>query len=194
MSTKGIPMTDNLYFLFLDEIYTPNLNEFRKYSKVKIETDKYHHHFGIAGVILAASHLERLNFRSRKMKKKFYPDKEILIFHYSDILNNKRKRNSFITSLTDLVKDTDFKYSCVFIDKHELIKKYGTFDNSGKIILDLFIVPKSLNYIGTQLADLVIYPTYDGVVSAHNVRTDHFVSYEKTLKTKLLKEGVTVIP
>lgn len=281
-------MTDSLYFLFLDEIYTANLNEFRKYSKEKIETDQYHHHFGIAGVIMAASHLEKLSFRSRRIKKKFYSDKETLIFHYNDILNTKeefsnlkldvKKHRAFITSLVSLVQDTEFKYSCVFIDKHELIKKYGIFDSSGevneikkigsnlfpkshfidynlyllclkkimadfflfitnrairargivvaeargkredaelreafhkihcdgisnispielrKIILDLFIVPKTLNYIGTQLADLVIYPTYDSEVSFHNVRNDHFIPFEKVLRRKLLKNGIIVIP
>lgn len=281
-------MTDNLYFLFLDEIYTANLNEFRKYSKEKIMTDQYHHHFGIAGVILAASHLEKLSFRSRRIKKKFYSKKEVLIFHYIDILNTKKafsdlkinikKRNSFIASLVSLVRDTEFKYSCVFIDRHELIKKYGIFNEAGKIIkikkigsnlfpkspfidynlyllclkrlmadfflfitnkkirargiivaeargeredselreafhkiycngissfspvelrkiiIDLFIVPKSLNYIGTQLADLLLYPTYDSAVFAHKPRGDHFISYEKILKKKLLKGGVSVIP
>lgn len=281
-------MTDSLYFLFLDEIYTANLNEFRKYSKEKIKTDQYHHHFGIAGIIMAASHLEKLSFRSRRIKKKFYLSKETLIFHYNDILNTKeefsdlkldmKKQRAFIASLVSLVRDTEFKYSCVFIDKHELIKKYGIFDSSGevvkikkigsnlfpksqfidynlyllclkkimadfflfitsraisargivvaeargkredaelreafhkihcdgisnispielrKIILDLFIVPKTLNYIGTQLADLVIYPTYDSVVLSHNVRNDHFIPFEKTLEMKLLKNGVIVIP
>lgn len=281
-------MVDNLYFLFLDEIYTPNLNDFLKLSKDEIFNHEHHRHFGISGVIVAASSLDNLNFISRRIKNKFYPAKKALIFHYNDILNTKdnfsdlklipKKKNSLTTSISSFVKNTDFKYTCVFIDKHELIKKYGIFDKQNRvvrikkigsnlfprssvvdynlyllclkkvlecffrfitdrkirargiivaeargeredfelreafhkincygisnispkelrrIILDLFVVPKRLNYLGTQLADLVLYPTYDGVVPNHSIRDDHFISYEKILSTKLLNKTVVIVP
>lgn len=281
-------MVDNFYFLFLDEIYSPNLNEFLKFSKKEIFERPNHLHFGISGVIIPASGLSDLNFKSRRIKNKYYPQQKTLIFHYVDILNNKwvfsdlklntKKKKAFTESLSSFVKNSDFKYSGVFIDKHELVKKYGIFDKTGrlvkikkigsnlfpkspildynlyllclkkilehfftfitnrkikargivvaeargeredtelreafhkihcygiskivptelrKIILDLFIVPKSQNYIGTQLADLVIYPTYDGAVPAHNTRDDHFISYEKILKKKLVNKAVNIIP
>jgi len=198
---------------------------------------------------------------------------------FSDLAVNKSKKKAFTDSLNSLIGSTEFKYDCVFIDKHELIKKYGIFDKSGKvikiakigsnlfpcspvldynlyllclrkiiesffsflsnkkypargilvaeargeredtelreafrkiyyngvskikptdlrgIILDLLIVPKKQNYIGTQLADLVLYPTYDGTIPNHNVRNDHFIPFDRILKKKLFsKKGVTLIP
>ncbi|MBL7036577.1 hypothetical protein ISR94_01840 [Candidatus Microgenomates bacterium] len=61
-------------------------------------------------------------------------------------------------------------------------------------ILDLFIVPKKQDYLGTQIADMVLYPTYDAVVSDHNSRSDHFISFERDLKNKLLSKNVNLIP
>lgn len=279
---------DNFYFLFLDEIYTPNLNEFLKFSQKEILEREKHLHFGISGVIISSSGLSDLNFKSRRIKIKYYPRQKTLIFHYIDILNNKdsfsdlklnpKKKKALADSLSEFIKNNKLKYSAVFIDKHDLIKKYGIFDKSGrvikinkigsnlfpkspikdynlyllclkkiiehffvfitnrkikargiiiaeargeredtelreafhkihcygiskiqptelrKIVLDLFIVPKSQNYIGTQLADLVLYPTYDGAVPIHNVRNDHFISYEKILKKKLINKDVDIIP
>jgi len=283
-----VKVVDNFYFLFLDEIYTPNLNEFLKFSEREIFERPNHLHFGISGVIIPASGLSDLNFKSRRIKNKYYPKQKSLIFHYIDILNNRdcfsdlklnqKKKKAFTESLSSFVKGSDFKYSCVFVDKHELVKKYGVFDKTGrlvkvkrigsnlfpksqiidynlyllclkkileyfftfitnrnleargivvaeargeredaelreafhkihcygiskivstelrKIILDLFIVPKSQNYIGTQLADLVLYSTYDSAVSAHNIRNDHFISYEKILKKKLVNKTINIIP
>lgn len=281
-------MVDNFYFLFLDEIYSPNLNEFLKFSKKDIFERENHLHFGISGVIIPASGLSDLNFKSRRIKIKYYPKQKTLIFHYIDILNNKdsfsdlklnpKKKKAFTDSLSGFIKNNEFKYSAVFIDKHDLVKKYGIFDKSNrvvkikkigsnlfpkspikdynlyllclkkiiecffifitnrkikargiiiaeargeredtelreafhkihcygiskiiptelrKIILDLFIVPKSQNYIGTQLADLVLYPTYDGAVPIHNIRNDHFISYEKILRKKLVNKEIDIIP
>lgn len=281
-------MFDNFYFLFLDEIYSPNLNEFLKFSKEEIFERENHLHFGISGVIIPASGLSDLNFKSRRIKIKYYSKQKTLIFHYIDILNNKdsfsdlrldaKKKKAFTDSLSEFIKNNEFKYSAVFIDKHDLIKKYGIFDKSGKavkikkigsnlfpkssikdynlyllclkkiiehffifitnrkikargiiiaeargeredtelreafhkihcygiskiqpaelrkMVLDLFIVPKSQNYIGTQLADLVLYPTYDGTVPTHNIRNDHFISYEKVLKKKLINKKIDIIP
>jgi len=285
---QGREMVDNFYFLFLDEIYSPNLNEFLKFSEKEIFERKNHLHFGISGVIIPASYLSDLNFKSRRIKNKYYPKRKSLIFHYIDILNNRdcfsdlnldqKKKKAFTDSLSGFIKNSDFKYSCVFIDKHELVEKYGIFDKADKlikikkigsnlfpksqilnynlyllclkktleyffkfitnrnlrargiviaeargeredtelreafhkihcygiskitptelrkIILDLFIVPKSQNYIGTQLADLVLYPTYDGAVPIHNIRNDHFISYEKILRRKLVNKGIDIIP
>lgn len=281
-------MTDNLYFLFLDEIYSPNLNDLLKLKKKEIFSHPNHKHFGISGAIISAAHLNDLNLKARRIKNKYYPDNENIIFHYVDILHgrdsfsdlygNEKKKISFGQSLSSLIKDLDFKYQCVFIDKHELLKKFGVYDQEEKlirirkigsnmfpkspaldynlyllclksmlefffkflvnrriqargivineargeredtelreafnkiningissispkefrkIILDLFIVPKRQNYIGTQLADLILYSTYDGTVSYHSPRKDHFISFEKLLKSKLLNKGIYIIP
>ncbi|MBL7036578.1 hypothetical protein ISR94_01845 [Candidatus Microgenomates bacterium] len=82
-------MTDNLYFMFLDEIYAPNLNEMLKFSKEDIFTKEKHFHFGISGVIVPSSGLYDLISRSERIKKKYYPKKNNLIFHYVDILNTR---------------------------------------------------------------------------------------------------------
>lgn len=280
-------MVDNLYFLFLDEIYAPNLNDMLKFSKEEIYNRPNHLHFGISGVITTASGLKDFMLRSERIKEKFYPKIPNLIFHYVDILNRKqeysdlllnpKKDIAFKASLKSFVKDSDFRFDYVFIDKHELIKKHGIFDRGvvvkmqkigsnlfpksqvhdynlyllclrkmienfylfltnkkipargiivaeargeredtelreafkkiyyygiGKIsptelrrqVLELFIVPKKQNYIGTQLADLVLYPTYDGVIGNHNARTDHFISYQECLKKKRLNKNPKVIP
>ncbi len=281
-------MTDNFYFLFLDEIYTPNLNEFLSLPKDEIFNRKNHWHFGIAAVIIAANCLRDLNFKSRRIKEKFYPKINNLIFHYNDILNetgifsdlhiNLKKKKAFTSSLSSFLDNSDFKYTCAFVDKHELIKNFGIFDISGKllrikkigsnlfprstivdynlyllclkrvlqsfynfitkketkargvviaeargeredtelreafhkihcsgigsikptelrsIILDLFVVPKKQNYIGTQVADLILYPTYDAVIPSHNIRIDHFISYIKILKKKHIDKENIIVP
>ncbi len=281
-------MTDNLYFLFLDEIYAPNLNDMLKFTKEDIFNKANHLHFGISGAIVAASCLRDLFKRSEKIKNKYYKDITDLIFHYVDILNTKdvysdlvldqKKNKSFKTSLSSFIRDLDFKYDYVFVDKNDLIKKYGIFDKNKKLvkiqkigsnlfpkspvhdynlyllclkkmienfyaflnskkllargiivaeargeredtelrqafkkiyyngissikptdlrrqILDLFVVPKKQNYFGTQLADLVLYPTYDGVIPNHNIRNDHFISYNSDLKRKCLDKNSKIIP
>ncbi len=280
-------MTDTLYFLFLDEIYTPNLNEFRKRTKEEIFLQEKHHHFGISGTIVAASDVYDLYSRTKKIKSKYFPDKNKLIFHYTATLNKKedfarfknnyQKYRAYTDSLKSFVVNSRFKFSCVFVDKHELIKKYGVFDKTGRIvkikkigsnlfpksqfidynlyllclrhllvsfynfisdrqhpargiivaeargkreddelrtafqkiyyygvssikptqfrriILDLFIVPKTQDYVGTQLADMIVYPVYDSEVPNHSARKDHFINFDKVLKRKLLEE-VKVIP
>ena len=280
-------MTDTLYFLFLDEIYTPNLNEFRKLSKEEIFSQNHHHHFGISGTIVAGCEIYDLYSKAKQIKSKYFSKKEKLIFHYTDTLNtkddfyelrnNKQKFQAYTDSLKSFVVNANFKFSCVFVDKHELIKKFGIFDKSGdivkinkigsnlfpkspfidynlyllclkqlivsfyqfitqrqhlargiivaeargerednelrtafqkiyyygvssiqptqlrRVILDLFIVPKTQDYIGTQLADMIIYPTYDFHVPNHSTRKDHFINFDKVLKRKLLEE-IKVIP
>lgn len=281
-------MIDNLYFLFLDEIYSPNLNDLLKLEKNEIFSHTHHKHFGISGVIVSASLLKDLNLKIRKIKNRYYPRINNLILHYVDILqerddfsdlhSNQKKKLALSQSLSSLIKDFDFKYCCVFVDRHELAKKYGIYDKYGKlikikkigsnlfpkspvldynlyllclkrilevffkflvdrrikargivvteargeredtelreafhkihlsgissigptelrsIILDMFIVPKKQNYVGTQLADLILYPTYDGAVPFHNTREDHIISYSKLLQRKLLNNGVYIIP
>lgn len=281
-------MTDNIYFLFLDELYTPNLNEFKKCSKEEIFNKENHWHFGLTGSIITASSLYNLYAKARKIKNKYYPEINNLIFHYVDTLNKKdefsdlkidnKKYKAYTESLINFVSNTDFKYVCSFVDKHELIKQYGIFDKTGtirkinkigsnmfpksqflnynlyllclksiiidfykfitnranpargiivaeargeredaelreafhkiyydgissikptelrSIILDLLIVPKKQNYIGTQLADMIIYPTYDALISNHNPRIDHFIDFNRCLKKKILKDCCKVIP
>ena len=241
-------MTDNLYFLFLDEIYAPNLNDMLKFSKEEIFSRPNHLHFGISEVIVGASSLKDIMLRSERIKKKFYPRIPNLIFHYVDILNrkdeysdlklNSKKDAGFKSSLAAFIGDSDFKFDYVFIDKHELImiENFYLFLTSRKIsargiivaeargeredtelreafkkiyyygigkvpptelrrqVLELFIVPKKQNYIGTQMADLVLYPTYDGAISQHHTRTDHFISYQKCLKKKCLDKTKKLIP
>lgn len=172
-------MTDTLYFLFLDEIYTPNLNEFRKRTKEEIFLQENHHHY-------TATLNKKENFDRFK--------------------NNYQKYRAYTDSLKSFVINSRFKFSCVFVDKHELIKKYGrhlliSFYNfisnrqhpARRIILDLFIVPKTQDYVGTQLADMIVYPVYDSEVPNHSARKDHFINFDKVLKRKLLEE-VKVIP
>ena len=126
-------MTDNLYFLFLDEIYSPNLNNFRKLTKKEIFAHTNHHHFGVTGAIVAASCLYDLDSKARKIKDRYFSKKENFVFHYVDILhdrgdfyelaNDKNRKKSFIASLKSFVDHAEFKYICAFVDKHELIKK-----------------------------------------------------------------------
>lgn len=281
-------MVDNLYFLYLDEIYAPNLNDMLRFNKNEIFEKNNHLHFGISGVIVASSCLYDLFVKSERIKSKYYPKSKNVIFHYVDILNsndfysdlnvNKKKNIAFKTSLTTFITSSEFKFDCVFVDKHELIKKYGIFNKENKLIkinkigsnlfpkcsakdynlyllclrkminnfyqflterkiqargivvaeargeredtelrdafkkiyfngvgsvgakdirrqiLDLFIVPKKQNYFGTQIADLVLYPSYDGFVPSHNIRHDHFIKFEKNLKKKLIKSNNRVLP
>ncbi|MFA6007370.1 MAG: DUF3800 domain-containing protein [Candidatus Shapirobacteria bacterium] len=63
-------------------------------------------------------------------------------------------------------------------------------------ISDIFIVHKKQNHAGLQLADAIIYPTYDGFVPGHNTRTDHFISFVNAIKPKLYKgdDSIKVFP
>lgn len=280
-------MTDTLFFLFLDEIYSPNLNEFKLATKKEIIESKIHRHFGLGGVIISASYLHDFYSKAKRIKNRYYPTRKNLIFHYVDMLNAKddysdlkvniKKKRCFYDSVSDFIYSSSYKYVCVYIDKNELLKSYGIFDSSGKaikirkigsnmfpkspfmgynlyllclkkliisfykyisdrshpargiivaeargqkedtemreafykiyengvssiqatelrrVILDIFIVPKTQNYIGTQIADLVLYPTYDEGVKNHNCRQDHFISFGKRLNKKLIGE-VNIIP
>lgn len=281
-------MTDNLFFLFLDEIYTPNLNEFRKLTKVEISSRINHWHFGVAGAIFPASKIYDVYDKCRHIKNKYYPKNPNLIFHYVDTLNKKDtfsdlakdslKYKKYTTCLQSLVENSDFRLVSCFVDKNELIKKYGVFNSDKmltkiqkigsnlfprsefmdynlyllclksiilefhkfisnrntpargivvaeargqredtelrqafqkiyyngvssiqptqlrRIILDLFIVPKTQNYVGTQITDMLIYPTYDAFVANHNPRVDHFIKFNSILKKKFLNNGVKIIP
>lgn len=281
-------MVDNLYFLFLDEIYTSNLNEFRKITREQIFQTTNHWHFGLAGTIFPATGIYQIYDKCRHIKNKYYPNKNDLVFHYVDTLNKRdnfsdlaiddKKFSSYTSCLFNLVENLEYKYFASFVDKHELIKKHGTFNNSGQlvnikkigsnmfpkshflnynlyllclkhivyefynyltrrrlssrgiivaeargekedtelrkafhqiyykgissilptqlrnIILDLFIVPKTQNYVGTQITDMLIYPTYDSLVQNHNSRSDHFITITPKIKKKFLKSGIVTIP
>ena len=278
-------MTD-IFFQFLDEIYTPNLNEMLRLDKSSIKLHTNHKHFGLCGVTVKASELYELTRHLEKVKNKYYPKQKNLISHYVDILNtrdsfsdlaiNQQKSKSIRDSLSALVRNSNYNIDYIFIDKHEFVLRYGKFDsaqrlvriskiksnmfpaspakdynlyllslkhliknyydflirNGGKgiiiaeargeredtelrqafntllkvsvgsikpselrsVLLDLFIVPKRQNYAGTQLADLMIYPIYDATIPSHNIRTDHFVHFEKDIKPKITNGFTHVIP
>lgn len=63
-------------------------------------------------------------------------------------------------------------------------------------ISDIFIVHKKQNHAGLQVADAIIYPTYDGFVTGHNTRTDHFISFVSAIKPKLYKgdDSIKIFP
>jgi hypothetical protein len=62
-------------------------------------------------------------------------------------------------------------------------------------IVDLLVVYKKQNHAGLQLADLLLYPTYDAQIPYHSVRTDHFISFESIIRKKLLKANpIAVFP
>lgn len=65
-----------------------------------------------------------------------------------------------------------------------------------QVILDIFIVNKKQNHAGLQLADLILYPTYDGIVENHNTRNDHLIDFDKIIKKKLYKgmSSITLFP
>lgn len=134
-------MNDDFYILCLDEIYAPNLTQLLKLTKEEIFKHPNHWHFGLSGVILPAKQMAKLNLDIHALQKEFYPNKEFSVLHYNDILNNKdcftdleldsTKKTTFIKRIRKVVRQTEFKYTAVFIDKHEIIKKYGTFDKTG---------------------------------------------------------------
>lgn len=282
-------MVDSFYFLCIDEIYTPNLNQFLKLKKTDIFTHLNHWHFGIGGVIISAASLSELNVSLRKLQAKHYPKKISPVLHYNDILHSKdlysdlakdpRKKRSFTDSLCYWVNSQEYYFLASFIDSHELIKKYGTFDRDGNIknikkirgniypqslakdynlyslalkfmmkefyeflsrkkfpargiiiseargkkedielrdtfyklqcgsistisptnlrqtIVDLLIVHKNQNHGGLQLADLLLYPTYDAMIPNHSKRNDHFISFDRIIKSKLFNsKSIALFP
>lgn len=277
---------ENFYYLFLDEIFTPNLVDLRRVTRKEIAEREKHHHFGIGGPIIAANRLPKLNFALRKLQSKYYPKSKFPILHYVDILHcrdlysdlaiNNDKRNDLINSIENLLMKTEFDAIFTFINKEKLILKHGIFYRDGipkgidKIIgniyksanlkkydlyclslkfllinyyeylsrrnargaiiaesrgdnedvnlrnafneiqkqgigdigvLDLrgtineiFIVHKKQNHAGLQLADSLIYPTYDNMVGDHNIRKDHFIDFEKVIKPKIYKNKIKIFP
>ena len=110
-----------------------------------------------------------------------------IIADFAEFLNAKKhvSRGVIVSEARGVVEDLNLRdafnriyYNCV-----------GKFSPSEirNIILDMFIVPKRQNNIGTQLADLVLYSTYDAKVPNHVVRGDHVISFDKSLKDKLKK-------
>ncbi len=281
--------TDGLYFLYVDEIYAPNVNNFLRLDRPTIFSHLNHFHFGLGGVVLPASILPGLNMSLKRLQHKFYPSQGDQIFHYVDMLHkrnlfsdlnkNKRKRTSLIDSLKYWVNQAEFKFLAAFIDNHELIKQFGTFDNNGRLvnvnkipgniypkspalnynlyslalkfllkefyaylsskkypargiivaeargeaedltlretfyqyqctsianikshefrqtIVELFIIYKKQNHAGLQLADMLLYPTYDATVPFHSIRKDHIFEYSKLIRPKLLnKTAISIFP
>lgn len=280
-------MNDNFFILCIDEIYAPNLQQLLKLTKDDIFSHPNHWHFGLSGVIFPAHQMAKLNLSIHALQKDFYPQKEFCILHYNDILNNKdcftdleinpSKKEQLVKRIKKIVKETEFKYIATFIDKHELVKKYGTFNTGGLIkditrikgniypphsvvnynlyclalrllikkfytflksqktpargliiaeaigtkedsemrdafykiqrsgistisikdlrqtVIDLLIVYKKQNHGGVQLADLLLYPTYDAKIPFHSVREDHFLDYESVIKPKLLDEDSIIL-
>ena len=129
---------DHFYYLFLDEIYTPNLVDLRKITRREIKDREYHHHFGIGGPIIPANRLPNLNFELRRIQKKYYPKHTFPILHYIDILHERElfsdlkvdpdKKMSLFDSINHLIDETNFDAIFSFIDKENLILKYGTFN------------------------------------------------------------------
>lgn len=54
-----------------------------------------------------------------------------------------------------------------------------------KYIVDLLIIRKSQNHLGTQIADLITYPVYDMFIPDHNSRNDHFITKKTLLGCKI---------
>lgn len=281
-------MRDYFYFLYIDEIYTPNVNDLLELTRKEIIDRKYHHHFGLVGVIVPVNTLTTINFSCRRIQKRFYSQAEYPIMHYVDILNSRylfsdlkhdiNKKKRLITQLNSFIKESDFQAMFSFIDKEELLRRYGIYENSKmlknirkvknnifpkqvaknynlyflslrflllkfyqflsrkpargiiiaesrgemednrlrnafdliqrygisnigirelrSVIADMFIVHKKQNHAALQLADLILYPTYDAIIPLHNVRNDHFISYENLIRRKLYKgkESISVFP
>ncbi|HSV94964.1 MAG TPA: DUF3800 domain-containing protein [Spirochaetia bacterium] len=277
---------ENFYYLFLDEIYTPNLVDLKKVPRKEIALREKHHHFGIGGPIIAANALPKLNFALRKIQSNYYSRSKFPILHYVDILHtrdlysdlaiNIDKKIKFINSIEKLIANTIFDAIFTFIDKEKLILKYGTFNKDktlkginkirgniyrgadikkydlyclslkfllinfyeylsrrrarGAIIAEsrgdaedinlrnafneiqkqgvgdigvldfrgtineIFIVHKKQNHAGLQLADALIYPVYDNLVGDHNIRSDHFIDFDRIIKPKIYKNKIKVFP
>lgn len=281
--------TDSLYFLCIDEIYTPNINSLLKLDRAEIVRHVNHLHFGLGGVVIPSVIMPKLTMALRGLQKRHYPKHIYPIFHYIDMLHNRnlfsdlavnaRKRRSLLDSLRYWIQQVDFRFVAAFIDNHELIKQYGTFDNTDKLInikkirgniypkssaldynlyslalkfllrdfydylsskkysargiiiaeargegedlrlrdafyqyqctsigtikpqefrqtiLDLFIIHKKQNHAGLQLADMLLYSTYDAVIPLHSTRKDHIFEYEVLIKKKLLKrDAISLFP
>ncbi len=129
---------DHFYYLYLDEIYTPNLVDLKRVTKKEIKDREYHHHFGIGGPIIPANELPELNFRLKRIQKRNYPKHTFPILHYVDILHgrdlfsdlkiNNDKKISLVNSVNQLIKDTSFDAIFSFVNKEKLILKYGIFN------------------------------------------------------------------
>jgi hypothetical protein len=135
---------NNFYFLFLDEIYSPNLNDMLRLTKEDIFSHPSHKHFGLCGVILKSGDLYSLTKRLERFKQKYYPKQPNLISHYVDILNTRDsfsdlaldnlKSTAVHESLSSLVRDTKCAIDYIFIDKHGFAKKYGKFDVDQRLV------------------------------------------------------------
>lgn len=110
-----------------------------------------------------------------------------LTIHFYQYLSNRRlsARGVIVAEARGKREDTELREAFQKIYYHGVGSIKPT--ELRRKILDLFIVPKTQNYIGTQLADLILYPTYDALVPQHGARNDHFLHFESCLKKKLLQ-------
>jgi len=142
----------------------------------------------------------------RKIKGNIFPKTKIadynlyflsirfLLERYHLFLTRKSGRGVIVAESRGDKEDLQLRNAFDLILRNGVGKLSAT-DLRGKIS-DIFIVHKKQNHAGLQLADAIIYPTYDGFVPGHNPRTDHFVSFEKAIKPKLYKgdESIKIFP
>lgn len=135
-------------------------------------------------------------FEIRKIKPNVYqpatPKKinlyEISLKHilteYYKYLSERKKRGLIIAEGRGKVEDRNL------LNAFYRFQRLGVGSLSGKelrsYVVDLLVIYKSQNHLGTQLADLITYPLYDYKIPNHNIRNDHFIRPE-TFKDKIIK-------
>lgn len=159
-------------------------------------------------LILKYGNFDSLNFPTylRKIRGNIFPKTKIvdynlyflslrfLLERYHLFLTRKSGRGVIIAESRGDKEDLQLRDAFDSILRCGVGKLFAT-DLRCKIS-DIFIVHKKQNHAGLQLADAIIYPTYDGFVTEHKVRTDHFISFGNAIKPKLYKgdESIKIFP
>lgn len=158
-------------FLCIDERDSPNLTEFNGKTRQEIKESKTRH-FGLCGITLSGINYPLLNISGKKIQEKFKQGKNLVPFHYVDILHKREDYSwllangdisrSFIDRLNNLAKSTDYKIIGSFIDKNELALQFGKFPNKKLTIINKIkpnispaTTPKKINLYDISLKFLL---------------------------------------
>ena len=135
-------------------------------------------HFGISGTIVAALGLNFVVFLLTSMNNLYLLCLRYLLVSFYNFISDRLHPARGIIVAEARGKREDDELRTAF----QKIYYYGVSSikptQFRRIILDLFIVPKTQDYVGTQLADMIVYPVYDGEVPNHSARKDHFINFD----------------
>jgi len=153
--------------------------------------------YGVFTESETVSSIKKIKYLFPKMNVKdynlYYLALRLLLSQFFEFLVRTKARGIIIAESRGRVEDRNLR------NAFDLIQKTGVNKISPReirsLIPEMFIIDKSQNHAGLQIADLLLYPTYDFFVPNHRTRNDHFIS-KSLIMRKLYKgsQSITIFP